>query len=441
MKGLLVGGLVTALAALPSAQAPAPPKGDQQKPTFSVQIDLVTNDVVVRDDKGQFVPDLTKDDFEVLEDGVRQDISSMTVVTGGRVSNVLAPPPPPPPEGVILPSRRPVSDTSGRVFVFFVDDLHMDFELTPRVRDLFKRISKNLLHDGDMWAMVSTGTSSIAIDLNYDRQRFDEAVKKITGNGMKPSEIIARNASAGQSEIQYRAHVAFSTVTDALEAIEKVHNRRKTFVYVSGGYDLAPFQRERLGLMDTDSPFRQNIMAQNENIERAMNSSDGGMDPMRQSQLNREEFLQGELFQDLAGVAASAGRANATIYTIDPRGLVGGPDIAENLDPSSWQNFVMTTQDSLRVLADLTGGIAVVNQNDFDKALKRIDAETSDYYVLGYYSNNPDPLRRRRAITVKVSRPGLTVWSRKEYVLRPASRPAPPKPETAKPQSGGAGGK
>ena len=38
------------------------------------------------------------------------------------------------------------------------------------------------------------------------------------------------------------------------------------------------------------------------------------------------------------------------------------------------------------MLADLTGGIAVVNQNDFTKALKRIDQETSDYYVVGYYS-------------------------------------------------------
>ena len=48
------------------------------------------------------------------------------------------------------------------------------------------------------------------------------------------------------------------------------------------------------------------------------------------------------------------------------------------------------------MLAEETGGIAVVNQNDFDKALKRIDAETSDYYVLGYYSKNPDPTKRRR---------------------------------------------
>ena len=59
-------------------------------------------------------------------------------------------------------------------------------------------------------------------------------------------------------------------------------------------------------------------------------------------------------------------------------------------------DYVRSSQDSLRVLAELTGGIAVVNQNDFTKALKRIDQETSDYYVVGYYSSNPDPTKKRR---------------------------------------------
>jgi VWFA-related protein len=80
-------------------------------------------------------------------------------------------------------------------------------------------------------------------------------------------------------------------------------------------------------------------------------------------------------------------------------------------------------QDSLRVLAENTGGMAVVNTNDFDRALKRIDNETSDYYVLGYYSKNPDPTRRTRKIEVKVTRPEVTVWSRTSYSL-----PLPPAP-------------
>ena len=54
----------------------------------------------------------------------------------------------------------------------------------------------------------------------------------------------------------------------------------------------------------------------------------------------------------------------------------------------------------------------------FDKALKRIDAETSDYYVLGFYSSNPDPLRRTRRIQVVTKRDGVQVWSRTSYSLR-----------------------
>ena len=84
-----------------------------------------------------------------------------------------------------------------------------------------------------------------------------------------------------------------------------------------------------------------------------------------------------------------------------------------------YQDFVRNTQDTLRVLADLTGGFAVVNQNDFVKSLKKIDAETSDYYVLGYYSNNPDPLKRRRTVEIRVNRPGTDLTYRREYTLKP----------------------
>jgi hypothetical protein len=62
-----------------------------------------------------------------------------------------------------------------------------------------------------------------------------------------------------------------------------------------------------------------------------------------------------------------------------------------------WGNYVRKSQDSLRVIAEETGGYAVINQNDFDKALKRIDAETSDYYVIGYYSTQPRSRPRRTA--------------------------------------------
>jgi VWFA-related protein len=441
MNGFGSTAVLVALTAGLSAQTPAQPPAQQppqapaataaqpERPTFKVTVDLVTNDIIVRDEKGNFIPDLKKDEFEIWEDGVKQDISSMTVVTGGRVTNVLAPPPPPPPEGIILPPTRPRTDVSGRIFLFFVDDLHLQFHNTGRVRELFKKISKELVHDGDMFGIVSSGPSSIAVDMTYDRSRLDEAIKKIAGNELKPTDIINGPSGAeGPSEVRYRAHVAFSTVNDLLNNLDSVHNRRKALIYVSDGYDFNPFQDARLGLMDPNSPFAQNEFARTQN-QMAQSNSDGSSpqtDPMANQQKQNETFADADLARELGELTRQANRSNVTMYTIDPRGLVGMGDIDEQVDPQQWNEFVRKSQDSLRVIAEETGGIAVVNQNDFSKALKRIDAETSDYYVLGYYSKNPDPTKRRRQIEVKVTRKGANAWFRKEYVLKP-----PPKPTAA----------
>jgi hypothetical protein len=73
-----------------------------------------------------------------------------------------------------------------------------------------------------------------------------------------------------------------------------------------------------------------------------------------------------------------------------------------------------------------------VNTNDFDKALKRIDAETSDYYMLAYYSTNPDPTQRRRQVEIRVKKKdqdgsALDVTYRREYTLKPLPTAAKPK--------------
>ena len=441
-NGFLSVAVLVALAAGLSAQAPAPVRpgaksaADDQRPTFRVQVDAVTQDVIVRDDRGQFIPDLKKDEFEIYEDGVKQDISSMTVVYGGRVNNLLEAPRAAPPEGIILPPVRRVNDTSGRIFVFFVDDLHLQFQATGRVRELFKKAAKNLLHDGDLFGIVSSGPTSISVDLTYDRKRLDEAINKMTGDGLKPSDIInGSSGTQGPVEVRYRAHVAFSTMEEALTNLEKVHNRRKALVWVSEGYDFNPFQNSRLGLMDPSSPFLQNERQRfmNQSLGATQQATPGGgsgggqpnsNDPATLDQKQNEAFADADLIMDLVEVTRLANRSNVTIYTIDPRGLMAGGDIDEPVETQQWNEYLRKSQDSMRVLAEETGGIAVVNMNDFDKALKRIDNETSDYYVLGYYSSNPDPLKRRRKIEVKVTRRGATVASaRKEYVLKSQPRP------------------
>ncbi len=422
MCGLAVAEVSTFAQARPTqaAQQPRPQTQQQaqqpQQPTFRSIAELVTTDVIVRDAKNdQFMADLKPTDFEVYEDNVKQELASMVLIHGGRAYNTLAPPPAPLQEGIILPVSRPTNDAAGRVFLLFVDDLHMDFQNTPRIRELFRKMLKNLIHDGDMWGMVSTGTSSISIDLTYDRALLDDAINRISGNGLKPSEIIkGQEGQDGPIELRYRAHVAFTTANQLMQNLEKLHNRRKAVIWVSSGYDFNPFEKSRLkeelGPCDTSGDSSGdssgNCVSQN-----------GRVDPNIQPR--GAQFADAELVRDMAEVTRDANRANATLYTIDPRGLVAGGDIGENVDPVEWETYVSRTQDSLRTIADLTGGFAVVNQNDFDKALKRIDAETSDYYVLGFYSSNPDPLRRTRRIQVIAKRDGVQVWSRTSYSLRP----------------------
>ena len=405
-----VGLAVLLAAGTVSAQQPQAPAQPGSQATFRVAIDYVSTDVIARNNQDQFVADLTKGDFEVYEDGVKQEITTVTLVHGGRVHNLAAPPAPVAQEGLILPVSRPRNDTAGRIFLIIVDDLHLDFRNTGRIRDLFKRIAKTLVHEGDMFSIVSTGPSSLAIDPTYDRKVLDEAIKKITGNGLKPSDIIQGAEGAdGPSEVRYRAHVAFSTAYDMLSQMERIANRRKAVVWVSNGYDFNPFAESRLG----EDPVFGGRFGQ---------SREEGREQQRNS-LSQNQFADADLVRELAEVTRAANRANATLYTIDPRGLVAGTDLDEQLDPVEFGEHVRKTQDSLRVLAEQTGGIAVVNQNNFDKALKRIDAETSDYYILGYSSTNPDPLKRTRKIEVKVSRPNVSVWSRTSYSLRQLPKP------------------
>jgi VWFA-related protein len=166
-----------------------------------------------------------------------------------------------------------------------------------------------------------------------------------------------------------------------------------------------------MGAASSNSPF---LSAPGENrAENMMNPAMFG-----------QRFADVTLARELQEVTREANRSNATLYTIDPRGLVGSPDMDEQVDPTEWTRYIQKSQDSLRVLAEQTGGMAVVNSNDFDRALRRIDAETSDYYVLGYYSNNPDPTRPNRSLEIKITRKasdgsGYDVMYRRAYTLRP----------------------
>jgi hypothetical protein len=138
-------------------------------------------------------------------------------------------------------------------------------------------------------------------------------------------------------------------------------------------------------------------------------------DRMRLASIDNDRFAR-DLVND-------ANRANATFYTIDPRGLaVFDLPIYRDPDEVGLAQNVAVDQQSLRrrhdAMADLaagTDGIAVLNSNDLDGGLRRISEDLSSYYLLGYYSTNAKLDGRFRAITVRVKRPGVEVRARRGY--------------------------
>jgi VWFA-related protein len=386
------------------------------QPTFRSAVTHVTTDVIPRDSDGRFIPDLTKENFTILEDGVAQTIDSFTLVHGGRTFNMISAPPAPAPEGIVLPTapRRQVGDTSGRVVLIFVDDLHVEPEQTPHVRKVVQDITSTLLHDGDLVSMVSSGPSSIEIEPTYDRKQIAAAVSRIRGVAMTPAEMFRLlESSQGPGDIRQRAQLAFYTAYNILASIERVQNKRKAVLYISTGYDFDPFAearkgRDRIQGGRFSEPTRFLFDEENPYFRLPAITADA------------------DLYAYMRELTLAANRANATIFTLDPRGLAGIVDAGQNLDQSEWRMFLQKTQSSLRYIAEETNGFAVVNDNDFVAALKRIDAETSDYYVLGFYSSNPDVTKRVRQLEVKVDRPGITVAARRAYSLKPVGTPPPP---------------
>ena len=402
------------------AQSSPSPQGGQGAPpqppvTFKVEVNYVEIDANVTDAQGNFVRSLTKEDFQILEDGKPQTLNafSMVDIPVERVDPPLYSKTAIAPD--VVTNRKPFE---GRVFVLVVDDLHTRFSQTARTRGAARQFVERYVGANDLVAVVNTsGYGQSMQDFTSNRLLALKAIDAAMGNKTESSTAAAladarmnrdmpgspstANASFNDMQRYNSARNSMRTLKSLADFMSGMRGRRKAVVFFSEGINY-----------DVTNPFTS----------------------PHASDVQRE-------IQDLI---ASATRANVSVYTVDPRGVSTGMEEAIELSgfpadgsirPSDLMNEMRLEHDSLRVIADETGGFAVLNQNDFRTAFSRILEDNSSYYVLGYYPANEKKDGRFRKVEVKVLRPGLKVRSRRGYVA-----PVPVKAKKETPADLGAKG-
>ena len=387
-------GLFVTLALL----APLAPSAQQapQAPTFRLEVSYVEVDAVVTDADGKFVRGLTKDDFEILEDGRSQQISAFSAVDLPARSAAVASSRGAPVEPDV---RSNEGDFNGRVIVLLLDDLLVDAKRTLRTRTVAKQFIEGFVADNDLVAVLNTsGASTSAQNFTSNRALMLAAVDRFTGQrlqsvAMATMEEYKRSGKAVDPhalERASRSRTALGRLSGAADFLGGIRGRRKTLVWFTEGVDY-----------DLDN------------------------------KIDADATIVRESMSNLIGTAQ---RAGVTFYAVDPRGLGAGLD--DNIDMVLPEDFsvnigmrqvldeVRWTQSTMHAISTETGGFAIVGGGDINQHFARIIDENSSYYLLGYYPTPDKKDGKFRALEVRVKRPGLRVRSRKGYTAPRTASPA-----------------
>jgi len=386
--------------------------------SFKVEVNFVEVGAVVTDEQGRFVSTLGRDDFQILEDGRPQKVAGFSLVNLPlqRLRTLDSQP--------IEPDvSTNAGGLQGGLYLIVLDDVHTDLVRTALVKAAARRFIERLA-DTDLAAVVTTSGRFEAVqDFTSNRRLLLAAVDTFVGQklrsavlekldsyrremdltGQDPGQLGKPVNDAYDVERGQRARNTLLTLKNLAESLSGVHGRRKALVYISEGIDYTTTNFEKWRELSGNA--------------------------------RRGVSIEG----DLRDAITAASRANVSIYSIDPRGLtnMGDTSIEINflpedpnlrLDSAGLLEELRLSQESLRVLADETGGLAAVNSNDLAGAFDRVVRDNSSYYMLGYYPANQKRDDGFRRIEVRVNRPGLQVRARKGYASpRKGETPAAPR--------------
>ena len=200
MFALVAGAALVAQQGGAQAPAPAPPAPPTaspqpaavgpdgvQRPTFRAQIDYVEVSAIVTDDDGNLVKDLTKADFQILENGKPQTVAVFTPVQIPFER----------PERTLIEGRPLKFDVAnnegardGRVYVIVLDDYHIGSLRTARVKIAVKEFIEKHVAANDQVAVIhASGRSNASQEFTTNKDLMLAAVDKLMGMKLRSATL------------------------------------------------------------------------------------------------------------------------------------------------------------------------------------------------------------------------------------------------------------
>ncbi len=385
----------------------------QQDQRFAYNTGATLVEVVafVSDKSGRPLNGLTREDFSLEEDGVRQELTHFSFVELPR--DTVRPTEAPAPAPTLRTDVFGNWDRSGRSYVIVLDAQHVDPLRTGSVKQQARKFINTYVQAGDAVALVTLGGPGNQ-SFTSDKARLIAAVDSFVGG---------KSRSAAMNVLESQMRAADDSPARDFETATKAADARTLFDSI----------RMICSSVGTVPGRRRSIVLFSEGIELDMTDMIGttaanGGGGQRASGL--ASTYAAELLLSQRAMFDAARQSNVSLFTVDPRGTsigedtlmrAAGPPVgrgSNNAIPPPTrdvQREVQRSQGVLRNFADQTGGFAVVNSTDFDRGFSRIVDANSTYYVLGYSPAKPVTNDRYRKISVRVGRPGASVSARPGY--------------------------
>ncbi len=401
--------------------------------TIRANTRLVVIDVVVTYKNGLPVPGLKPEDFTIEENGKKQKVS---VFVPPGIQNRPAPAPVTP--GIF--SNHPESVApAGVPTVLLLDATNSSFLNQAYARSQMLQYVSEQSHAGQSIAvMTMSDRLRVLQDFTTDPQILLTAIRNFKPEsrilqaappapvsemggqgGAMIASAAAQIASFANMQIGYDLERRTLITIDAMHTLSRTLGGlpgRKNVVWLTANlpFDLIPEDRNM-----TDAELLADLPGQGR--QRSVSVNGAGSLAAEARTLHNQEIKDAE---------SQLASANIAIYPVDLRGLVGGMESlasrseAHNSDihGAGLANAALrqsgslnASQDTMREVAQETGGKAYMNENEIKQGVALAMADDKASYTIGYYPENKKWDGKYRTVKVKLSQADTEVRYRKGY--------------------------